>query len=642
MATPVISRPTAVDSSPLLTIGDEKPDKGGRVGQATKLSTALGQATADQQDTSDSDDQDLEGEKKLEVQADKIDSDNETLEDEKEFHGHSHAYSRLLLMLPLLILPPMAPSVWLLLGPRPAASTKHGTGSTKTQGTDAKKQQKGASDTASRRADAGSETAAADAGAHDKSRLPFRRNKNGPRKGGKQKEKGALGRAYEKLKMGLFSKKKKEPVDENPYSAPITPYQQARNDLHQQKLGGPGGPGAPGGLPSNPRMNSFASSTAPPPYQSPSVASDNSRFGDEKFGNQNGYGSNRYDNDNAAAFSANQRRPGGYGGFGDDAGSNELFGGASSRYVPPQQGGAPSVQSPPNGSAPFRSTPSRYDNDPSKGTLLGNAQDRYNPLPPTARQEGAAEDDEYGGYGAPREMTEEEREREDVRATNAQTREIRKAGIDSLARSRALGEQALGLAASSAARLGEQDNRLARTERNVDAALVMSRNAEKSTKELKTINDSMFSGMFGPSKRTLNKRDAETLAQYQEDKEARESTAKSAYKSEQQMEDMFKDINGNKPSGPLGARRNNAERSKFIFKDDESDDELAREDENDEDQINEGIDDLTDIVGKLKGAAIGMGGNLTTQNERLDRLAGKTDAVDDRVRMNREKLSRIR
>lgn len=432
--------------------------------------------------------------------------------------------------------------------------------------------------------------------------------------------------------MGLFGKKKKEPVVENPYATPITPYQQARNDLAQGSR--PGGPVGPGGLPSNPRTNSFASSTAPPPYQSPSVAGDNSRFGDEKFGNQNGYGSNRYDNDNASAFSANQRRPGGYGGFGDDAGGNDLFGGASARYVPPQPGanGSPSMQTP----------PSRYDNDPSKSTLLGNAQDRYNPMPPTNRQEGAAEDDEYGGYGAPREMTEEEREREEVRATNAETRQLRKAGLDSLARSKALGNQALGLAASSAARLGEQDNRLARTERNVDAALVMSRTAEKSTKELDKINSSMFSGMFGPGKRTLNKRDAETLEQYQEDKIEREKTAKSAYQSEQQMETTFNDLAANKNQRALGATRNAAERSKFVFKDDESDDELARQDEDDEDQINEGIDDLTDIVGKLKGAAIGMGGNLTTQNERLDRLAGKTDAVDDRVRMNREKLSRIR
>lgn len=201
--------------------------------------------------------------------------------------------------------------------------------------------------------------------------------------------------------MGFFGKKKKEPVEEaNPYANPMTPYQQVRNDLAQGAR-----TGAPGGLPSNPRLNSFASSTAPPPYQSPSAASEGSRFGDEKYGNQNGYGSNRYDNDNASAFGANQSRAGGYGGFGDDAGSNELFGGASSRYVPPQQG---SNSSPANGSASFRSPSGRYDNDPSKGALLGNAQDRYNPLPQSSRQEASAEDDEYGGYGAPRELTGED------------------------------------------------------------------------------------------------------------------------------------------------------------------------------------------------------------------------------------------
>lgn len=222
--------------------------------------------------------------------------------------------------------------------------------------------------------------------------------------------------------MRFFGKKKKEPVEENPYANPITPYEQARNDLHAQKVGGPVGSG---GLPSNPRMNSFASnSTAPPPYQSPassqqspastyqsppstyyspSMASDSSRFGDQKIGTQNGYGKNRYD-DNAAAVGANQARTGGYGGFGDDEASNELLGGASARYVPPQQGGSPSVQSPPNGSSSFQSPPSRY-NDPSKGALLGNAQGRYNPLPPTSGQEAPAEDNEYGGYGAPRELT---------------------------------------------------------------------------------------------------------------------------------------------------------------------------------------------------------------------------------------------
>lgn len=221
MATPVISRPTAVDSSPLLTIGDEKPDRGVGLGQATKSSTALGEATADQQDTSDSDDQDLEGEKQLEVQADKSDSDDEALQGEKNVEVQADAKDKprprprprpILVPRPQprlqppdgVAAPDAAPNGTKRLAPaRPgsAASTKHGTGSTKTKGKDAKKQQKGASDAASRKADVGSETSAVDAGAHDKSRLPFRRNENGPRKGGKQKEKSTLGRAYEKVRL---------------------------------------------------------------------------------------------------------------------------------------------------------------------------------------------------------------------------------------------------------------------------------------------------------------------------------------------------------------------------------------------------------------------------------------------------------
>lgn len=222
MATPVISRPTAVDSSPLLTIGDEKPDRGVGLVQATKLSTALGEATADQQDTSDSDDQDLDGEKKLEVQADKNDSDDEALQGEKDVEVQADTTDKprprprprpILVPRPQPRLQPPADVASPDAAPngtkrlaaarqKPAASTNHGTASTtKTKSKHAKKQQKGARGAASRKADVGSETAAADAGAHGKSCLPFRRNDNGPRKGGKQKEKGALGRAYEKVRL---------------------------------------------------------------------------------------------------------------------------------------------------------------------------------------------------------------------------------------------------------------------------------------------------------------------------------------------------------------------------------------------------------------------------------------------------------
>jgi hypothetical protein len=187
MATPVISHPKAVDSSPLLTTGDERPDKGARLGHATKSSNALREATADQQDTSDSDDQALEGDKKLEVQADTI----------------PRPQPQPRLQSPAAVAAPdAAPNgneSLVPAGPRPAASTGHGTVGTKIKDTDAKKQQKDAGVVVPGKSDAKSETAA---GVH-KSRLPFRRNENDPRKGGKQKEKGALGRACEKVSLIL-------------------------------------------------------------------------------------------------------------------------------------------------------------------------------------------------------------------------------------------------------------------------------------------------------------------------------------------------------------------------------------------------------------------------------------------------------
>lgn len=187
--------------------------------------------------------------------------------------------------------------------------------------------------------------------------------------------------------MGFFSRKKKSTEEANPYAAPITPYQQARAQLAQ---------GPPPGSPAfaTQRMGSFPNNP-PPPYQSPDAVSPGGRFGDDKYGNQNGYGSSPYESNNASAYSVNNRGPGGYGGLDEDAGKNNLFGGAPNRYVPPQQGNM-------NGTGSSQPSPSGQ-NDPSKSALMGDAQNRYSPYP-QPKSPGAA-DDEYDGYGAPRELT---------------------------------------------------------------------------------------------------------------------------------------------------------------------------------------------------------------------------------------------
>jgi hypothetical protein len=225
MATPVIPWPTALDSLPLVALGDEKPVRDVRLGRAKKSSKALRrEATADQHDTSDSDDQPLESEKKLEVQADTSDSDDQGLEGEKEAEVQSDTTDKprsrpLPLPLPRpqaqakaqtptqTQTPPRLQSAAAdgtskAPGPEPAAFAEQGTVGTKANETDAKKQQKVASAVVSSKSDAKSETAAADGGVH-KSRLPFRRQKKDPRKGGKREKKGGLGRAWEKVSLIL-------------------------------------------------------------------------------------------------------------------------------------------------------------------------------------------------------------------------------------------------------------------------------------------------------------------------------------------------------------------------------------------------------------------------------------------------------
>lgn len=185
--------------------------------------------------------------------------------------------------------------------------------------------------------------------------------------------------------MGLFSRKKaaeQNPYADQPFSDPKTPYQQARNNMAQ-------GQTPVGGLPSNPRAGAQSISTAPPSYRSPSMTSNTSnRFANEQYGAQGGYGSDKYGG--SAASPAPARGASGYGGFDDDAGKGDLFGNAGSRYVPPQQ----------NSASPAPAAPGRGDN--SNSALFGDAANRYNPGQPQSQPQG---DDEYGGYGAPRELT---------------------------------------------------------------------------------------------------------------------------------------------------------------------------------------------------------------------------------------------
>ncbi|OLN88670.1 Protein transport protein sec9 [Colletotrichum chlorophyti] len=418
-------------------------------------------------------------------------------------------------------------------------------------------------------------------------------------------------------RSALFGRKSKSPApgSDNPYAqapagndpyaqdsnkyANMTPYQQAR-------AGAPPG-GAPGGLPSGPGPRQGGAYGAPP---QPAGGG----YGADKYGSAGGYGANRYDNQSSyggsqygggAAGSA--RGPGGYGGLGrtnsndTDAQRDELFGGAQDRYQQRQQ------------------QPGGYGQSATSGAGGG-----------------------YGGYGESRELTAEEQEAEEYRATKNQINEVRGESVNTVNRALQAALQAEETGRATLARLGAQGERLHNTEKNLDLATNHNKVAEDRARELKTLNRSMFAvHVSNPftSKARAAERDAAVLERHRTERETRESTRAAAYQSNQRMEETFKELSlSGRPQARTKASA--AERSKYVLEDsDDEGNELARRQE---DEIDDGLGQLEGVVGRLNGLAKAQLKEVDNQNDLIVNISKKSDAVDDQVRMNRERLNRIK
>ena len=426
-------------------------------------------------------------------------------------------------------------------------------------------------------------------------------------------------------RSSLFSRKKSD-KSENPYAqgsgddpyANATPYQQARAGLPSgPRGGGPGGPGGPGGrmgLPGGPGPRSSTSSQGsqgppPPPYSQSSAGGGG--YGRDRVGNAGGYGGSRYDDGGAGYGRQNSvgsqssggpapragARAGGYGGMGggadDDANRAALFGGAKDRYVPPEK---------------------RFDSGGSYGQSGAS---------------GAGGGGSYGGYGEERQLTEEEQQAQDLRDTSNQIRQVREETVNTTLRSLQLIDQSEETARGTLARLGAQHERLHNTEMNLDRAAIHNRVAEERTKELKTLNRSMFAvHVSNPftSKQRAAQRDQDVMDKHRQDREIRENTRKDAFNTNQRMEETFRGANkaswGDDDGDDEGALAKAT--SKFTFVDDDDEDgEKAAEDMRKEKEIMENEKAMLRGVKKLNYLARAIGDEVDSQNQLIDRISTK-------------------
>jgi hypothetical protein len=159
---------------------------------------------------------------------------------------------------------------------------------------------------------------------------------------------------------------------------------------------------------------------------------------------------------------------------------------------------------------------------------------------------------------------------------------------------------------------------LRNTEKNLDAARIHTKIADEKTRELKTLNRSMFA-FHAKNPFTKSKRDEAAvqayLQSYQEDTDIGGKTRAERYKAEQER--MRQDMGSNAPTRPFGVHRPPQRDRKFVFDDnDEEEGEL-------EDELG-GLIDMTGVaVTELHKRAVVIGQSVDRQNPLIDRMADK-------------------
>lgn len=412
--------------------------------------------------------------------------------------------------------------------------------------------------------------------------------------------------------MGLFKKSDKSDADEgdsnrralfgrsknkspqenpNPYAQPIPtdPYTKAKQSIGMA-------PPPPGGL--GPNGPSPALSPGQSPGSGPhNIPSDNKYGGytPNSYGNQGGYGGNRYGSGSNGGGTPSRYGAGGYGGLGSadpndpsgDTDRNALFGGARDRQQQPGSGGgAPPPYSPDQGGQP----------------AYGGGSNEYSMAKFEERQ-----------------LTAEEQEEESIQATKQEMRHVKQGDISSTRNALRVAAQAEETGRQTLARLGAQGEMVHDAEGSLDAAKLEGHLAEDKARELKQLNEFfMKPHMNNPFTKNARQRarDEKTLARNQERRAELSGTRAEAYKANAQLERDFRDLDRQAGNSGKGKKSNVTERAKYQF-------EADSEDEAMEDEIEQNLGLLSGAAGRLNGLAKATGRELDEQNRHLERITGK-------------------
>lgn len=200
-------------------------------------------------------------------------------------------------------------------------------------------------------------------------------------------------------------------------------------------------------------------------------------------------------------------------------------------------------------------------------------------------------------------------------------------------------------------------DKIANTERHLDMSKAHSSRADDNARDIVSLNRSIFRPNFQMDKK--GKRDAEEariLNRHIEEREERENTRAEALRAQNRADQAlsgagtgsgrFADrfgggrfgggAGGAKPMSAEDTQKNKlANRSRYQFEATGSDDELEAE-------LEDNLDEIGQLSGRLQQLGKAMGTEIDEQNARIQRISEKANKLDTRVYGSTQRLERIK
>ncbi|TYJ52725.1 hypothetical protein B9479_006659 [Cryptococcus floricola] len=286
----------------------------------------------------------------------------------------------------------------------------------------------------------------------------------------------------------------------------------------------------------------------------------------------------------------------------------------------------------------------------------GTGGDPYAKRVPAAKPQNpndAARAELFAGFAAPekpaverqwgyegREMEEDFDEDEEVEGIKQEMRGVKQDSLASTRNAVALARQAEENARGTIAKLADQSERIANSERYLDMAKANNQRAEDKAQELKVLRRSMFKPAIVWNKDKKRQEEEDKI----NERHAMERVDRA--KALLDVQDTRKRLGASANPAPSPYASSEAPmpgqqkakkdaRARYQFDATASDDEL-------EDELDENLDEVYDVTKRLKGLATAMGGEVNKQNGRLTNITDKTENLEFAVLKNTERLKRIK